>query len=581
MSTTPTGRRTGAAVTATALLASVCAMFAATPAAAGPGDTGSISGIVTQEGGGPLAEVCLEATIAEAAPLTTETALDGTYTFAELADGSYEVSASPCEGDTTPPNVLNDTATVPVAGGAPSSHDVELLVGGAIEGTVTSSELGNAPVEGVCVEAITSLGGTGSVSTTDASGAYRLERLDSDLYTVAFSACEFDGVSWAYAASEPVEVTRPDTVTGIDAVLDPGAQIVGTVTNTTGAPVQGMCLDTNGAVTFRATTSAAGTYAIQDLPAGTYSLVVGDCFQTAYVEQTIGGLTLATGGEITQDVVLALYGRIHGDITGTDDACVSALDATSAAVVDTTCTIGGGYELKVPPGDIKVRFTNNDNNETQWFGGLDEGTATVLSVDSDETIEDIDAAFTPADQPPTVALVNPSSGAAVKGIVNLTATADDDFGVASVEFLVDGVPVGTDIDGSDGWSVRWNSAAIGDGQSHSFTAAATDTIDQFGTDTISAMVRSSTKADFDGDGDTEIAVFRPSTGMWWIRGVRNTQWGEPGDIPVPADYNGDGTTETAIYRPSTRTWWIKGMPAITWGDPTDIPVPQAPRPGSA
>ena len=46
--------------------------------------------------------------------------------------------------------------------------------------------------------------------------------------------------------------------------------------------------------------------------------------------------------------------------------------------------------------------------------------------------------------------------------------------------------------------------------------------------------------DYDGDGKTDMAIWRPSTGMWLIQqsanGARNVQWGQAGDIPVPAYY---------------------------------------------
>src|SRR5947209_6497783 len=48
---------------------------------------------------------------------------------------------------------------------------------------------------------------------------------------------------------------------------------------------------------------------------------------------------------------------------------------------------------------------------------------------------------------------------------------------------------------------------------------------------------------------TNIAVFRPSNGAWYFEGQSGTQWGIPGDVPVPADYNGDGTRDVAVYRP--------------------------------
>ena len=81
---------------------------------------------------------------------------------------------------------------------------------------------------------------------------------------------------------------------------------------------------------------------------------------------------------------------------------------------------------------------------------------------------------------------------------------------------------------------------------------------------------------------TELTIFRPSTGTWWIYNrLTNTasaiQWGISGDKPVPADYDYDGITDIAIYRPSTGTWWIRrssdgASSAIRWGIASDIPL---------
>ena len=40
--------------------------------------------------------------------------------------------------------------------------------------------------------------------------------------------------------------------------------------------------------------------------------------------------------------------------------------------------------------------------------------------------------------------------------------------------------------------------------------------------------------DFNDDGLTDLAVFRPSTSTWYIRNVATVQWGAPGDLPYPA-----------------------------------------------
>ncbi len=41
---------------------------------------------------------------------------------------------------------------------------------------------------------------------------------------------------------------------------------------------------------------------------------------------------------------------------------------------------------------------------------------------------------------------------------------------------------------------------------------------------------------------------------------------------MPGDYNGDGRTDVAVFRPSTGTWFVQGGATVNFGASGDIPV---------
>ena len=92
-----------------------------------------------------------------------------------------------------------------------------------------------------------------------------------------------------------------------------------------------------------------------------------------------------------------------------------------------------------------------------------------------------------------------------------------------------------------------------------------------------------TQFDFDGDSKTDIGIYRPSVGEWWInRSSTNqtfaVQFGSSTDKTVPADFTGDGKTDVAFWRESTGEWFVlrsedNSFYAFPFGQSDDIPAP--------
>jgi hypothetical protein len=89
----------------------------------------------------------------------------------------------------------------------------------------------------------------------------------------------------------------------------------------------------------------------------------------------------------------------------------------------------------------------------------------------------------PDTTPPTVSVTAPANGSTVTGTVAVSAAANDNVGVAGVQFLLDGNALGAE-DTTAPYSVSWGTAAISNGP-HTLTARARDAA---GNNTTSAVV---------------------------------------------------------------------------------------------
>jgi YVTN family beta-propeller protein/VCBS repeat-containing protein len=140
-------------------------------------------------------------------------------------------------------------------------------------------------------------------------------------------------------------------------------------------------------------------------------------------------------------------------------------DANGYSVVWDTATVSNGsYRLTAVARDAAGNITTTS-------------TRTVIVANPDTVA-------------PTVNLTAPADLAGVTGTVTLSATATDNVGVAGVQFLVNGTPLGaedTTPDPDGGYSVVWDTATVADG-TYTLTAQARDTAGNTGTSTVTVAV---------------------------------------------------------------------------------------------
>ena len=141
---------------------------------------------------------------------------------------------------------------------------------------------------------------------------------------------------------------------------------------------------------------------------------------------------------------------------------------------------------------------------------------------------------------------------------------NDPDGFARADFDGDGTTDLSVFRPSDG---NWYALKSGGGVLVTSWGAATDT---------------TVPGDYDHDGKADMAVYRPSSGQWFILRssdftVNVVGWGAGGDVPTAGDFDGDGKADEAVYRPSAGQWFVfrssdNGASIINWGNATDVPV---------
>jgi hypothetical protein len=376
---------------------------------------------------------------------------EGAYEFTDVPSGPrYRVMSGgkiDPEMGYTNRYAANETVEFEVTDVPATAPTLTMAVGGTIGG-FTSADSGSGGLPGVRVIAARFLDGRYQYereTTSDEDGNYSVIGLRDGDYRLRFEA---DGYLSEYFDNVPVE----DDATGFnvitiaagsdaneaDASLTPAAVVRGQVSGPDG-PLQGIIVsayrkvvDEDGTSwqSFQryASTDEGGSYAIDDLPAGTYRIGFVD-YDGNFVEEFyndkaavdaagVEEFTLATGETAPKsvDALLAPAGFISGTLVdpagdGLDSGCAFALGLVDGEYreLGIPAFTNGSDEYVIrglATGTYKVRFADCSGDGTfapEYFDNQSTlAAATPLTVTAKQTLGDINGALalTPVVVPP-------------------------------------------------------------------------------------------------------------------------------------------------------------------------------------
>ena len=210
---------------------------------------------------------------------------DGSYRVQTPGAGTYTLVAAAASRQP-------QAATVAV-GGQPADQDIVLTGSSSLTGTVRAAG-SRTPVPGATASLADSGGGIVTAGRTDETGRYLLADLDAGSYTLAVSA------PGRQPAALPVVIGAGRHAT-LDAELASGGRLDGTARTVRGEAVPDALvtvLDAAGNVAATTTTAADGTYALDNLAAGEYTVIA------AGYPPAASTLTLSPGQSHAHDLLL-------------------------------------------------------------------------------------------------------------------------------------------------------------------------------------------------------------------------------------------------------------------------------------
>jgi hypothetical protein len=395
---------------------------------------GYITGQVINTSGGSIYPVWVKVYNLDYAYLNgASTSSSGYYTVSGIPAGNYKVEFDPSFnyiGEWYDDKHFFDTADrVVVTGGVTTSGiNAVLAHGGRISGRITDA-YGRGGIAGVQVLVYDMDNGSIGSTFTDGNGNYTLLDIPDGICKVRFYSTgnyisEYYNDKKNFDEADPIFIPDGQTITGIDAVLEPGGIITGNVTDTTGNPLAYLDVevyDLDGNSLARVSTGQDGYYEIRGVPRGACKILFDPCFLNGYRGQNLipewynntGNFNEAEtisvkASQVIQgiDAVMEEGGSISGRIT---DESGNGIESVTILVVENNTHdaiyfytddsgYDGTYQVKgLYTGNYLVIFQGGKGFAGEFYNdALFESAATLVPVVTGSETGDIDAVLTKA-----------------------------------------------------------------------------------------------------------------------------------------------------------------------------------------
>src|SRR6266545_355167 len=345
--------------------------------------------------------------------------------------------------DVTISGTAGGTKTVVVSGG-PATFNV------AVSGMTTSGTVIASIVAGAAVDAA----GNASTASTSTDNTVTFNAADTTPPTVSITS---PASGAAVRGTITVSANASDNVgvAGVQFKLD-GANLGA---EDTASPYSVSWNTTTASEGSHTLTAVARDAAGNTTTSSAVTVTVDNTPPTVTINQAAGQADPTSTSPINFTVV---FSEPAGDFTSADVTISGTAGGTKTVVVS-----GGPATFNVA---VSGMTTSGTVIASIGAGVAHDaaGNPNVASTSTDNTVT-----FNAADTtPPTVSILTPASGAAVRGTIPVSANASDNVGVAGVQFKLDGANLGAE-DTASPYSVSWDTTGASNG-SHTLTAVARD-----------------------------------------------------------------------------------------------------------